>query len=135
MVGKSVLVMEFMEGSCVTDCDAIIKMGLDPADVAKIVAEVFCKQIFIDGHIHCDPHPGNLLVRCVNSKPELVLLDHGLYKTISDELRVSYSLLWRSIILGDEKGIVSACKQLNVENFYQVFSGMLARKVYFEMFH
>lgn len=39
-------------------------------------------MIFVNGFVHCDPHPGNVLVRkCPKSnKTEIVLLDHGLYQ-------------------------------------------------------
>ena len=40
-------------------------------------------MIFVNGLIHCDPHPGNILVRRSDSnrnKCEVVLLDHGLYQ-------------------------------------------------------
>lgn len=39
-------------------------------------------MIFVHGFVHCDPHPGNVLVRkCPRSqKTEIVLLDHGLYQ-------------------------------------------------------
>jgi len=37
-------------------------------------------MIFLRGFIHCDPHPGNVLVRAGEAgKAEIVLLDHGLY--------------------------------------------------------
>lgn len=41
-------------------------------------------MIFVYGYVHCDPHPGNILVR-LNKKTkqeEIVLLDHGLYSVI-----------------------------------------------------
>lgn len=36
---------------------------------------------------------------------EIVLLDHGLYRTLSDTLRIEYAKLWMSLINGDECGI------------------------------
>ena len=53
--------------------------------------KVFGYQIFSTGHVHCDPHPGNLLVRLApaesSEKWQLVLLDHGLYCELSPALR------------------------------------------------
>lgn len=39
-------------------------------------------MIFVNGFVHCDPHPGNVLVRKRpgTGKAEIVLLDHGLYQ-------------------------------------------------------
>lgn len=43
---------------------------------------MYSEMIFVSGFVHCDPHPGNVLVRkCPRSnKTEIVLLDHGLYQ-------------------------------------------------------
>lgn len=43
-------------------------------------------MIFVNGLIHCDPHPGNILVRRSfddGRSCEVVLLDHGLYQVSS----------------------------------------------------
>lgn len=41
---------------------------------------MYSEMIFLRGFIHCDPHPGNVLVRRGEAgKIEIVLLDHGLY--------------------------------------------------------
>lgn len=39
-------------------------------------------MIFVNGFVHCDPHPGNVLVRKHpgTGRAEIVLLDHGLYQ-------------------------------------------------------
>ena len=37
-------------------------------------------MIFVNGYIHCDPHPGNVLIRKdANRETEIIMLDHGLY--------------------------------------------------------
>lgn len=43
---------------------------------------MYSEMIFVNGFVHCDPHPGNVLVRkCPGTgKVEIVLLDHGLYQ-------------------------------------------------------
>lgn len=44
-------------------------------------------MIFKFGFVHCDAHPGNILVRRKpKSNPldyQIVLLDHGLYRSLS----------------------------------------------------
>lgn len=59
-------------------------MGIDPIKCAKNLIEIFTKMIFEYGFIHCDAHPGNMLVRrAVNClEHEIVLLDHGLYRKV-----------------------------------------------------
>ncbi|CEG78732.1 Putative Atypical/ABC1/ABC1-B protein kinase [Rhizopus microsporus] len=68
-------------------------------------------MMFIDGFVHCDPHPGNIFIRPAKrtrSHPynfDVVLLDHGLYRTLTDQLRTDYAHLWTSLIRGEEEGI------------------------------
>ena len=37
-------------------------------------------MIFVQGYVHCDPHPGNVLVNKTKRGTQIVLLDHGLYQ-------------------------------------------------------
>jgi predicted unusual protein kinase regulating ubiquinone biosynthesis (AarF/ABC1/UbiB family) len=54
--------------------------------------------------VHCDPHFANMMVRKDSKgRPQLVLLDHGLYKQIEDDLRLEYAALWQALIFGDEQ--------------------------------
>jgi len=77
-----VLTMTFEEGCSVTDIDALRKMNISPSLVTKLLCETFCSQIFLGNFVHCDPHPGNVLIRqhpnCAAGTPQLVLLDHGI---------------------------------------------------------
>lgn len=59
--------------------------------VVELLLNVFGEMTFVLGYVHCDPHPGNVLVR-KNSKgrAELVLLDHGLYRDLDREFRYKY---------------------------------------------
>ena len=38
-------------------------------------------MIFVNGFVHCDPHPGNILVsKSKNDEVKITMLDHGLYQ-------------------------------------------------------
>jgi len=63
---------------------------------------------FISGHLHCDPHLGNVFIRPHHTTSttsttnfQIVLLDHGLYRHLPERLRVDYAQLWLSIIQSD----------------------------------
>lgn len=44
------------------------------------LGRMYSEMIFLRGFIHCDPHPGNILIRKGSKgKAEIVMLDHGLY--------------------------------------------------------
>ncbi|GMH29938.1 hypothetical protein Nepgr_031781 [Nepenthes gracilis] len=74
--------------------------------VAQTLSEVFASMIFIHGFVHGDPHPGNILVS--SSGPQdfiLVLLDHGLYRTLDEELRLNFCQSWKALVLMDSNKI------------------------------
>ena len=57
-----VLTLEDVSAIKITDYDAITAAGIDRAEVAERLLERYLKQIFEDGFVHADPHPGNLFV-------------------------------------------------------------------------
>ena len=78
--GRRVLTMEYVRGERVDDFETLSKMSIDPKFVASKMCEVFGDMMFVHGLVHCDPHPGNLLVRKdSNGEAQLVVLDHGMY--------------------------------------------------------
>lgn len=64
-------------------------------------------MIFIKGYIHCDPHPGNVLVQKnpTTGSNDIILLDHGLYSTLADEFRIDYCSLWMALLKADKDAI------------------------------
>lgn len=130
-----VLVMEFEEGFKATDLKAIQKAGLKKQEVAHLVSSVFSSQVFAGpkGWVHCDPHPGNLLVRPGKKGPQVVLLDHGLYRELDDDFRVKYAHLWKSLMLADLNGIKQACYRLGVEDAYPLFAAVLTARPFDEL--
>jgi aarF domain-containing kinase len=126
-----VLTMKFEEGSYVTDLDAIHKLNLNPAHVARLISLTFCEQIFRHGFVHCDPHEGNLLVRenpLKKGRPQIVLLDHGLYKDMGESLRKNYCRLWRALVTGDEPTIKEQCQNLNAGKAFTLLAAMLTMR-------
>lgn len=126
-----VLTMSYEPGVYANDIGAIRAMGLQPVDVATLVSHAFSTQIFQLGWVHADPHAANLLVRphpLQRNKPQLVLLDHGLYRELSPELRINYAKLWKSILQGNERGIAKYANRLGAGNAYQLFAAMLTTR-------
>lgn len=77
---KRVLTMEFCEGAHVDDVEYLKKHKIDPHDVCAKIGRTISEMIFLQGYLHADPHPGNVLINSTgNGKYEIVLLDHGLY--------------------------------------------------------
>lgn len=128
-----VLTMEFEEGFKATDIKAIEESGLNKRDVAQLISSVFSSQIFLSSFVHCDPHPANCLLRNRNGKPQLVLVDHGLYRSLDTDFRRRYAALWKSLMLADLAGIKEACRSLGVEHAYTLFAAMLTARPFDEM--
>lgn len=128
-----VLTMEFEEGFKPTDLVALEQAGLDKRDVARLISSVFSSQVFLSSWVHCDPHPANVLLRSRNGKPQVVLLDHGLYRELDDDFRRQYARLWKSMMLADLGGIKTACQELGVEKAYPLLSAMLTARPFDEM--
>ncbi len=138
-----VLTMEFCAGSKVTDLEYLHQNGIDPYQVSNRLTKVFSEMIFLHGFIHCDPHPGNVFVNCVQpakkrflglfaqpARWELILLDHGLYREISKEFRLTYARLWMSVIAGDVKNIQKYCRELGAGDAYRLFSSVLTHRTW-----
>ncbi|GFR41354.1 hypothetical protein Agub_g2037, partial [Astrephomene gubernaculifera] len=128
LTSERILTMEFVEGMGVTDVAALRAAGLDPRQVSLLVAETFSDMIFTHGYVHCDPHAANMMVRKVNGSAQLVLLDHGLYKSITDSFRLEYAALWRSLIFADHEGIRRHSAAMNAGDAYPIFACMLTQK-------
>ena len=89
--------------------------------------------MFEAGFCHVDPHPANVLLREKNGKPEMVLVDHGLYKEIDNDFRLKYAQLWRSLMLADLDGIEQSCAALGVKRAFPLFAAMLTARPYDEI--
>jgi len=106
---RRVLVMEYVPGIKVTDLEGLARAGIDKQQVARILSEVFCHQILVDGFFHGDPHPGNLLVQ---EGPRLVLLDFGLAKDFPAGFVTGMAKLATAIIAQDTPAVAAAFAEL-----------------------
>eukprot|EP00794_Sanderia_malayensis_P014341 gene14342-15837_t len=126
---KRVLTAEFIDGCKVNDKKAIADLGLTLKDVDEKLIKTFAEQVFVSGVLHGDPHPANVLVRKMNREAQIVVLDHGLYETLSVKDRQSLCSLWKSIILGDEQKMKAYSNELGVED-YETFCQILLQRAF-----
>jgi aarF domain-containing kinase len=103
---KRILVMEFIAGSRPDDLAYLDANNIDRDEVSAAFAHIFNEMIFGDNApLHCDPHGGNIAVRpnTTRSHPnfDIVLYDHGLYRTIDRDLRRNYAKLWLAVLDAD----------------------------------
>jgi aarF domain-containing kinase len=77
-------------------------LGLSLKQVMTTMIDLFSAQMFLWGLVHCDPHPGNIFIRRQpNGQPELVLIDHGLYVSMTPKFRHQYCQFWKAIMTFD----------------------------------
>ena len=81
---SSVLVMEWIDGSRLSDADAVMKAGLTPGHILERGVRCSLHQLLTTGFMHSDPHPGNLLV---SPDGVLVYLDFGMVVEVSPRVR------------------------------------------------
>ncbi|KAI0092979.1 ABC1-domain-containing protein [Irpex rosettiformis] len=101
---KRILIMEFIRGGRPDDLQYLADHNIDRNAVSLELARIFAQMVHLNGFFHADPHPGNLLIRPAGPSSrspynfEVVLLDHGLYFDLDDELRINYSKFWLALI-------------------------------------
>ncbi|XP_074221288.1 aarF domain-containing protein kinase 1 isoform X3 [Camelus bactrianus] len=127
---KRVLLMEFVEGGQVNDRDYMERNQIDVNEISRHLGKMYSEMIFVNGFVHCDPHPGNVLVRkCPGTgKAEIVLLDHGLYQVLTEQFRLDYCHLWQSLIWTDMKNVKKYSQRLGAGDLYPLFACMLTAR-------
>ncbi|CAG8433148.1 9549_t:CDS:10 [Diversispora eburnea] len=128
---KRVLTMEYIKGVKINDLVGLKSLGANPKWVRNLLLEVFAEMIFCHGIVHCDPHPGNALVTIspVTKKPQLVLLDHGLYRELSNDFRKTYCDLWKALILNDTKLLKETVDKLGVPQYIQFLPLIFTQRI------
>ena len=108
-----VLTTQWMDGLKVGDIAGIEAAGIDRMQAGRLCIEAYCKQIFVDGVYHADPHPGNLLL-VPNGKapPTLVFLDFGATSRISPAMRKGIVSFLQGAVTHDVGRIVKAMKEM-----------------------
>ncbi len=70
-----VLTMEYIPGKKITDVSPLRLMEIDGGGLARELFRAYLKQILIDGLVHADPHPGNVIL---TEDDRVALLDLGM---------------------------------------------------------
>jgi predicted unusual protein kinase regulating ubiquinone biosynthesis (AarF/ABC1/UbiB family) len=73
--GRRVLTMEWIEGTKLTEIEAIEAQGIDATALIEVGVQCSLRQLLEYGFFHADPHPGNLLAM---RDGRLAYLDFGM---------------------------------------------------------
>jgi len=92
-------------------------LGLRLKDVMTSMVDLFSAQMFLWGWVHCDPHPGNIFIRRLpGGKPELVLIDHGLYIHMDPNFRHQYARFWKALLTFDNATLKDVVQSWGINN-------------------
>ena len=116
---RRVLTLEDVTAIKITDTAALRAAGIDPSDVAHTFAELMFDQLFLQGFVHADPHPGNLFVTPrVGDDGEapwmLTFIDFGMMTEVPTVLRGTLRKLIIAAAARDGRGMVSAMSEAGV---------------------
>jgi predicted unusual protein kinase regulating ubiquinone biosynthesis (AarF/ABC1/UbiB family) len=81
---RRVLTMEWIDGTKLTNLEAVRAIGVDPDDMVQVGVNCSLQQLLEHGFFHADPHPGNLLAL---ADGRLAYLDFGMMSEVSREAR------------------------------------------------
>jgi predicted unusual protein kinase regulating ubiquinone biosynthesis (AarF/ABC1/UbiB family) len=117
---RRVLTLEDVYAIKITDYDEITSTGIDRGDVAVRLLGTYLQQIFEDGFVHADPHPGNLFVTPLPSEDgdpaewQLTFVDFGMVARVPDSIRDSLRELVIAVGTRDASRVVKAYQMLDM---------------------
>jgi predicted unusual protein kinase regulating ubiquinone biosynthesis (AarF/ABC1/UbiB family) len=99
---KNVICTTWFEGHKITDKAKIAELGVDIHELMKRITHAYTHMVFVDGLFQSDPHPGNLLFRVKDGKPEVCVLDFGQVKELPADfqqkmIRTSFAYMVRDV--------------------------------------
>jgi len=117
---RRVLTLEDVYAIKITDYEEISAGRIDRAEVAKRLLDTYLQQIFEDGFVHADPHPGNLFVTPLPSdegepvKWQLTFVDFGMVARVPDSVKDSLRELLIAVGTRDASRVVKAYQMLDM---------------------
>lgn len=130
---KKVLIGEWIDGDSIGEYMGLRNKGYNISQLVNSIIKVYSRQIFSWGFVHCDLHPGNLIVRMVPTRPgshvkrqQLVILDHGLYEAFTDKFKKEYSEFWKYTMEKNEPKVIETlkCWGINPDDMMMTAAGM-----------
>jgi len=110
---EKVLTMEYCPGVKISDTEAIDRMGVDRARLARILVEGYLLQVLRHGFFHADPHPGNISVDATGGG-RLVYYDFGMTGSLPGNVKEGLSGLFNGVYNRNADACLDACVTMGV---------------------
>ena len=108
---RRVLCLDYVPGIKITDRQALVEAGINPAAVAEKGAASYLQQLVRYGFFHADPHPGNLAVARDGA---LIYYDFGMMGQLSGRLRSRLGRMVRAAAGRDAAALVTELQAAGV---------------------
>jgi aarF domain-containing kinase len=127
---RRLIVMEYIDGVKINEVEKLKSMGFDTKEIGSTLISIFSEMIFKHGFVHCDAHPGNILVRKHKdtNRFQIVLLDHGLYHVLDPAFIRTFSELWLALVKLDRAGLQQVALKLNIQSHYEYLPIIFLRR-------
>ncbi|PZX05717.1 putative unusual protein kinase regulating ubiquinone biosynthesis (AarF/ABC1/UbiB family) [Psychrobacillus insolitus] len=106
---RRVLVMEWIEGSRISDIAYLETHQLDRSSITKRLFLLFLEQVLEGGEFHADPHAGNILIQADGT---IVLIDFGMVGSITKEQSQSIVKVVEGIIFSQYDQVLDGLEEL-----------------------
>jgi predicted unusual protein kinase regulating ubiquinone biosynthesis (AarF/ABC1/UbiB family) len=112
MTRRRVLVMEWIDGDRVDTLGPRFAAGeIRFGDLMEILTEIYLRMLLVEGLLHADPHPGNILV---DARGRVVLLDWGMVVQLRPATRDQIIRVALAAAREDVDGIINGMYELGM---------------------
>lgn len=132
---KKVLTMSYIPGRSVVSVGPLGQLEIPGSELADDLVHAYLHQVFVEGFVHADPHPGNVLVTDDNSK--LAIIDLGMIVHVEPTLRHKLLSLTLAAVEGKSDRVAEVLVDLGEkgarfeeEDFSRAIGQLIARHVH-----
>ena len=135
LITEKVLVMDCCQGFPIRDAENLDRYKVDRRLLLERVCQSWAAQMHLLGRSNADPHAGNLLVSTAQEDGDSsvpILLDFGLFKRLSPQMKVAFSRLVHSAHETDVDGLLQSFDEMGLKlTRYDPFEDMAAMQTSF----
>jgi ubiquinone biosynthesis protein len=105
MSGESILVMDWIEGTPLSNREGLEASGVNQSGLARAILQAYMVMIFQSDRFHADPHPGNLIAL---KGERLGLIDFGEVGSVDPTQRAALLQMMTAVLGRDDEAFAGA---------------------------